>query len=209
MGNIKVMIVDDHKAMRNGLAYLLKEIGNIDIVGQASNGKEFLDHLSTILPDIVLMDISMPVMDGIEATRIALEKYPELKILALSMHDEEEYFQSLIELGAKGFILKESDQDVISEAIVTVMAGKPYFSQEIVLRLLKKNHIIRKIQFTDREKEILKLICQGHSSSEIADQLHLGIRTVEKCRSDLMQKTETNNSISLAVFAVKNRLIDI
>jgi DNA-binding NarL/FixJ family response regulator len=209
MGNIKVIIVDDHKAMRNGLAFLLKELGNIDVVGQASNGKEFLELLPGVMPDVVLMDISMPIMDGIEATRRAMELYPNLNILALSMHDDEEYFQSMIELGAKGFILKESDQDVIRDAIDSVMAGKPYFSQEIILHILKKTHTIHKIQFTDREKEVLKLICQGHSSQDIADTLNLGLRTVEKCRSDLMQKTGTTNSISLAVFAVKNRLIDV
>ncbi len=209
MGNIKVIIVDDHKAMRNGLAFLLKELGNIDVVGQASNGKEFLELLPGVMPDVVLMDISMPVMDGIEATRRAMELYPNLNILALSMHDDEEYFQSMIELGAKGFILKESDQDVIRDAMDSVMAGKPYFSQEIILHILKKTHTIHKIQFTDREKEVLKLICQGHSSQDIADTLNLGLRTVEKCRSDLMQKTGTTNSISLAVFAVKNRLIDV
>lgn len=209
MSNIKVVIVDDHKAMRNGLAFLLNEIGNIDVVGQASNGMEFLDLLQTVMPDIVLMDISMPVMDGIEATRRALELYPELKILVLSMHNDEEYFQTMVELGAKGFILKESDHDVIRDAIITVMDNKPYFSQELMLYLLKKNYTVQKIHFTDREKEILKLICNGKSSHEIADKLNLGLRTVEKCRSDLMQKTDTSNAISLAVFAVKNRLIDI
>jgi len=209
MNNVKVVIVDDHKAMRNGLAFLLNELGNIDVVGQASNGREFLELLPKVMPDIVLMDISMPVMDGIEATRLALEMYPTLNILALSMHNDEEYFQTMVELGAKGFILKESDHDVIRDAIITVMAGKPYFSQELILHLLKKNYNVQKIHFSDREKEILKLICHGYSSQDVADRLTLGLRTVEKCRSDLMQKTGTSNAISLAVFAVKNRLIDI
>jgi DNA-binding NarL/FixJ family response regulator len=209
MNNTKVLIVDDHKAMRNGLAFLLHDLGNIDVVGQASNGKEFLDLLAEIKPDIVLMDINMPVMDGIEATRRALEMYPNLKILILSMYNDEEYYQTLIELGAKGFILKESDHDVIQRAIDSVMAGNSYFSQELILNLLRKSHEVRKIHLTIREKEVLKLICLGHSSAEIAEMLNVSTRTIEKSRSELMQKTETGNSIGLAIFAVKNKLVDI
>jgi DNA-binding NarL/FixJ family response regulator len=209
MGNTKVLIVDDHKAMRTGLAFLLHDLGNIDVVGEASNGKEFLDLLITIVPDVVLMDINMPVMDGIEATRKAMELYPNLKILILSMYNDEEYYQTLIELGAKGFILKESDHDVIQRAIDTVMEGNPYFSQELILSLLRKSHEIKRIQLTLREKEVLKLICLGHSSAEIAGILKVSTRTIEKSRSGLMQKTETANSIGLAVFAVRNKLVDL
>lgn len=209
MNHTKVIIVDDHKAMRSGLAFLLHELGDIEVIGQASNGKEFLKLLETESPDIVLMDINMPVMDGIEATREALKIMPDLKIIALSMYSDEEYYHSLIELGAKGFILKESDHDVVRDAIDTVMSGKPYFSHELLMNLLKKKHDIRQIHITDREREVLKLICQGHSSVEIAEMLHVSVRTIEKDRSELLQKTGTNNSISLAIFAVKNRLIDI
>lgn len=208
MSNIKVMIVDDHKAMRNGLAFLLNEIGNIDVIGQASNGKEFLELLSGEFPDVVLMDISMPVMDGIEATRKSLELYPDLKIIALSMYSDEQYYQSMIELGARGFILKESDHEEVNNAILAVMSGKTYFSQELLMNLLKKKHDRKQIQISSREKEILKLICKGFSSAEIADQLKVSVRTIEKERSELLQKTETNNSISLAIFAIKNGLIE-
>lgn len=208
MSDIKVVIVDDHKAMRNGLAFLLNEIGNIDVIGQASNGKEFLDLISRELPDVVLMDISMPVMDGIEATKRSLELFPQLKIIALSMYSDEQYYQSLIELGAMGFILKESDHEEVNNAIQAVMSGKTYFSQILLMNLLKKKHTQRNIQITSREKEILTLICKGFSSAEIADQLNVSVRTIEKERSELMQKTETNNSISLAIFAIKNGLIE-
>lgn len=209
MSSIKVMIVDDHKAMRSGLAYLLGELENIEVVGQASNGEEFLDIFAALKPDVVLMDINMPTMDGIEATRRALESNPQLKIIALSMYSDEAYYQTLIDLGAAGFILKESDHTVIQEAIETVMKGKPYFSQELLLSMLKKKHSQKQIFLTERENSILALICKGHSSAEIADKLHVSVRTIEKDRSELLLRTETNNSISLAIFAVKNGLVNI
>lgn len=209
MEHVKIMIVDDHKAMRSGLAFLLHDLGNIDIVGQASNGQEFLCLLESVVPDVVLMDINMPIMDGIEATKLALQKYPSLKIIALSMYSDEEYYQTLIDIGAAGFILKESDHDVIEKAIETVMLGNPYFSQELLLSLLKKKRTTKHIFLTEREKSILSLICKGHSSAEIAEMLHVGVRTIEKDRSELLMKTETNNSISLAIFSVKNGLVEI
>lgn len=209
MSLIKVMIVDDHKAMRNGLAFLLGELGNIEVVGQASDGREFLDVLPSLKPDVVLMDINMPVIDGIEATRKALELYPELKIIALSMHSDEVYYQNLIDLGAAGFILKDSDHVVVQEAIESVMAGKPYFSQELLLALLKKKHAQKQVYLTEREKNILALLCKGHSSAEIAEILHVSVRTIEKDRSELLLKTDTNNAISLAIFAIKNGLINL
>lgn len=204
----KVLLVDDHKTMRSGFALLLKDLGH-EVIGQASNGIECLKLLETCSPDIVLMDIQMPEMNGIEATKIALQKYPSLNILVLSMYDDEEYYNSLINIGAKGFILKDSEHDEVEVAINAVFSGKLYFSQSLLMNLLKRKHDIKQLNLKVREKEILQLLCKGLSSAEIADKLNLSSRTIEKIRSELLQKTETTNSISLAIFAVKNHLVEI
>jgi DNA-binding NarL/FixJ family response regulator len=205
----KIIIVDDHKAMRMGLAHLLTDLGNVEITGQASNGEEFLHLLEDVMPDIVLMDINMPVMDGVEATRIAMEKYPQLKILVLSMYSDEEYYSTMINLGVQGFIIKEADHHEIEQAIISVMEGKPYFSQQLLLNLIKRKTEISQISISPREKEILRLLCNGLSSAEIADKLLVSIRTIERTRSDLLLKTDTNNSVALALFAIKNKLVDL
>jgi DNA-binding NarL/FixJ family response regulator len=204
-----VIIVDDHKALRDGLSFMLNSLEIAEVVGQASNGKEFLDILENLKPDIVLMDINMPIIDGVEATKRARQIYPDLKILVLSMHGEEQYYNSMIHAGVMGFILKESGADEIQAAIQSICSGKPYFSQELLLRLLKKKQGGDAVNLTQREYEILKLICKGLSNQEIADKLFLSVRTVEKHRSDLLVKTDSPNSISLAVYAIKNGFVEI
>ena len=209
MNQPKVIIVDDHKALRDGLAYMLNDLGIAEVIAQASNGLEFIDMLDELKPDVVLMDINMPQMDGLEATKLARSKYPNIKILVLSMHGEEQYYNSMIQAGVMGFVLKESGADEIQAAIESIMAGKPYFSQDLLLKILKKQQGQSGVKLTVREKEILELICKGMSNQEIADKLHLSIRTVEKHRSDLLVKTESANSISLAIFAIKNGLVTV
>lgn len=204
----KVIVVDDHKTLRSGLTLLLKDIGH-EVIGQASNGREFLDLLDQNIPDIVLMDIQMPIMDGITATREALSKFPELNILILSMHTDEEYYNTLVNIGAKGFIMKESDHDEVTLAINTILSGRLYFSQELLVDLLKRKRETHAIILKPRQKEVLQLLCEGLSSAEIANKLFISTRTVEKERSDLLQITSTTNSISLAIFAVKNNLVVI
>jgi DNA-binding NarL/FixJ family response regulator len=208
-GLTKIILVDDHVVVRTGLAHLLNELETVEIVGEASNGQEFLELLKNTTPDIVLMDINMPVMDGIEATRQALEIYPELKILVLSMYSDEEYYFRMVDLGVKGFVLKEADHNEIEQAIVSIMANRPFFSQSLLLNLLRKKNEIANISITSREKDILRLLSKGLSSSEIAENLFLSLRTVERSRSDLLQKTETGNSIGLVLFAIKNKLIEL
>jgi DNA-binding NarL/FixJ family response regulator len=205
----KLMLVDDHTVVRIGLAHLLKDLGIVEIVGEASNGKEFLELLKVTYPDIVLMDINMPVMDGIEATKQALALYPDLKILVLSMHSDEEFYFSMVDLGVKGFVLKEADHNEIEQAITSIMDNRPFFSQSLLLNLLRKKKTIDNISITQREKDILKLLSKGLSSSEIADNLHISIRTIEKSRSELLQKTETGNSIALVLYAIKHKMIDL
>lgn len=203
-----IILVDDHKTLRTGMALLLRDLGH-EVIAEASNGSEFLAMLEKHQPELVIMDIQMPLMNGIEATRVALQKFPELKILVLSMHNDEEYYNSFINLGAKGFILKESDHEEVDAAIRAILSGKPYFSQDLLLSLLRKKDETPRIKLGKREKDILTLLCKGFSSAEIAEKLFMSSRTVERVRSELLQKTETTNSISLAIFAVKSGLVEL
>ncbi len=207
--SIKVIIVDDHQLFRNGLKFILSEIENIEIVGEASNGKEFLEILKFIKPNLVLMDISMPEMNGIEASQKALEKYPDLKILVLSMFGEDAYYNTMIDIGVKGFILKDTDNSELRTAISTILNGNTYFSQELLLKIIRNKNTASTIKLSRRETEVLALICKGLSTNQISDQLHISHRTVERHRANLLDKTDSSNSISLAIFAIKNNLVKI
>jgi DNA-binding NarL/FixJ family response regulator len=209
MNKIKVAIVDDHKILRDGLKVLLNEMENIDIVIEASNGKEFIDQLDYFTPDLVIIDINMPVMAGDEAIRIAKNRLPKLKVIVLSMHNEEQFFQTMNLLEVDGYIIKESDYEELERSIVTVLKGGKYFSQELLINLVNNRTTVPNIILTEREIEILRYLCLGLSTSEIADKLFIGIRTVEKHRSDMLLRTGSANSISLVVYAIKNGLVKI
>lgn len=215
---INIIIVDDHPIFRRGLASLLKEIPNTKVIAEASNGNEFLEILETKKPDFVFMDIKMPVMTGDEATKIALEKYPELKIVALSVFGDEEYLDTMIEAGVDGFLLKNSEKSEIEKAINMVLSGKNYFSDSLIALLTKKIYKKRQeqkaqkydeVKLTSREIEILKLICQEYSNSEIAEMLHLSQRTIDSHRANLLSKIGTKKTIGLVLYAIKNQLIEI
>lgn len=206
---IRAIIVDDHQMLRDGLKHIITEIGYISLIGEASNGKEFLDLLDISVPDLVLMDINMPVMDGIEATRIAKERFPDLKILVLTMYSEEQYYHSMVELGVNGFILKHSGYEELERAIQAILSGNHYFSQDLLINVLKQKSTPSTIQLSKREQQILMLICKGFSNNEIAEKLFLSPRTIEGHRSELMNKTHTSNSIGLVIYAIKNKLIAI
>lgn len=209
MGTISAVIADDHKIFRESLAFMLVNQAGVEVIGQANNGRELLEILKTQSPDIVLMDIEMPEMDGVEATRIAVKQKPGIKILVLSMHNDEEFYNSMIDLGVRGFILKESDSTEVQRAIEEVVAGRLYFSQELLVSLLRRRKEQPFIELSQREREVLSLIAKGLSNSEIADKLFISTRTVEKHRAELLLKTESKNSISLVVYAIKNGLVEI
>ncbi|MCG8698977.1 MAG: response regulator transcription factor [Bacteroidales bacterium] len=206
---IQVALVDDHQLFRNGLRFILEETEDISIVLEASNGKEFIDMLQHVTPDLVLMDISMPEMDGVEATRLALEKQPELNVLVLSMFSDIEYYNTMIDLGVKGFILKDIDNQELLSAIRKVNNGGNYFSQELLLQLIKTKPEDHKVPLTNREMEVLGLICKGNSNQEISEELYISQRTVERHRASLLEKTDSKNSISLVIYAIKNGLVKI
>jgi DNA-binding NarL/FixJ family response regulator len=206
---IGIAIVDDHQLFRNGLRFILENEEDLEVVIEASNGKHFLNFLKNYKPDVVLMDINMPEMDGIETTKQAMQLYPDLNVLVLSMYSDIEYYNTMIALGVKGFVLKDIDNKELAVAIRKVFAGGTYFSQELLLRLIKNKPEDEKIELTRREKEVLELICQGFSNQQISDKLFISQRTVERHRSSLLFKTDSKNSISLVIYAIKNNLVKI
>jgi DNA-binding NarL/FixJ family response regulator len=212
MEKIKVILVDDHTLFRKGMQFLLDEYDDIEIIAQASNGKEFLEILSGKQADVILIDIEMPVMNGIEATEQAIKLYPDLKIISLSMYGEEEYYYKMINAGAKGFILKNSDIDEVTRAIRTVMNGSTYFSSDVLYNVVKNiTDVTEKKenlpQLSERELEVLAHICKGLSNEQIGEKLFISKRTVEKHRSNLLSKTNCKNTANLVMFAIDNKLI--
>ncbi|MFO7756236.1 MAG: response regulator transcription factor [Bacteroidales bacterium] len=213
MDKIKIVLADDHQLFRNGLKILLDAFDNFEISGEAGNGEEVLQLISGAPCHIILMDIDMPVMDGIEATRRVTEINPDIKIIALSMYGEEEYYHRMVEAGARGFLLKDSDINEVKDAIITVHNGGNYFSQELLQHVIQKIRSreteIRHANLSRREKEVLLKICEGLSNQEIADRLFISKRTVDKHRANLLSKTASKNTASLILYAIKNKIIAI
>lgn len=210
---IKVAIVDDFELLRKGLRMELEEIKNIKVISEFENGKEFVDSLPKLDLDVVFMDIEMPVMNGIEATREALLKQPELKVIALTRVDDIEPFQNMLEGGAVGFLLKNVNKSTIERAILSVMKGNNYYSGEM-LEILTRNYIRPKngeelIKLTDREQEILVLICKGMRSSEIGEKLFKSHRTIEGYYAKIMSKLGVKSIANLILYAIKNKLVKL
>lgn len=210
---MNILLVDDHTLFRNGLKMLLDTLPGYEVTGEASNGKEFLEMVSRNKYDIVFLDIEMPYINGIDAAKRALENDPELKIIALSMYGEEEYFDKMVDAGVKGFLLKNSNLQEVKTAITVVMAGGNYFSQELMQNMLKNYKLGKETkdsesELSEREIEIVLLISQGLSNQEIGDRLFISKRTVEKHRANILDKTNCKNTAGLVMFAIKNQLIE-
>ncbi len=210
---LHIHLVDDHKLFRQGLKMLIENIPNVEKITESDNGREFIDSLKTSIPDLVLMDIEMPVLNGIDATIEALKKHPDLKIIALSMYGDEDYYYQMIEAGVKGFVIKDTDFNEVKKAISSVLEHNNYFSEELLYSLIR-NIKTHKTNFqedvlSDREKDILLEICSGLSNQEIADKLDISKRTVDKHRYNILLKTGSKNTASLVMWAIKNRLIEV
>lgn len=212
---IRLVIADDHEIFRDGLALMLSKQDTVVLAGQAADGEELLRLVDEIRPDVVLTDIKMPRLSGIAAARILLQRHPDLKIIALSMFDEEALIVEMLEAGAKGYLLKNADKKEILEGIRTVHEGSIFYCRHTTARLASmivksKFDAHKKMQeplFTDREKEIIRLICRQHTAQEIGDLLFISKRTVEGYRTRILEKMEVKNTAGVVIFALKHHLI--
>ncbi len=212
----KIIIVDDHDLFRDGLKTLL-ELNNVgNIIAEASNGVDFINLLSTHTPDIVLMDIEMPKMGGIEALKKAILIQPQIKVLIVSMFSDSQYHYDIVSSGAKGFILKTANKTDLTQAIHSVLDGGTYFTSELLQEMiLNMNREMKKstkqdtVSLNDKEIEIISLMIEGLSAKEIATQTNLSPKTVSNYKTLLLEKTGCKNAVSLAVYAIKNHLINV
>jgi len=213
---IKILLVDDHPIVLSGLRSTLSTCLNFEIVGEALDGIEAIQEVKSLNPDIVLMDIVMPGMNGIQTTKILRRESPGVKILALSMHDEKEYVVEIIRAGARGYILKDSTPTELIQAIEAVNRGEAYFSPNVSKVLLNELNIdsqsYRKKpadKLSPRETEVLRLIGEGFSNKEIADKLFLGLRTIETHRERIMKKLDIHNTAGLTRYAISKGIVRV
>lgn len=214
MRKIKIILVDDHQMFRDGLKFVLQQIPEFEIIGTASNGQEYLSLLEAGLPDVVIMDIGMPLMDGIEATAKTTEKYPGVHVIALSMFSDQEYYHKMVAAGVKGFLIKEAGIDELEKAIKAIDQGDAYFSQELLRNIIvtmsnPKVAARDSYQLTKREEEVLQMICKGYNTKEISDLLFISQKTVEGHKTNLLFKTNSRNTLNLMLFAFKHKLVEM
>ena len=207
---IKVALVDDHALFRNGLRTLLDGHRGCRVVAEAGDGADFLASEEALDADVVFMDISMPTLSGDKATAAALERNPNLKVICLSMYGDEKYYSMMVEAGAKGFLLKDSSVEEVFAAIESVMANEEYICTAVLQALSGAMRASDEADIlSERETDVLLGICQGLSTQEIADKLFLSKRTVDSHRANILEKTGSNNTASLVVYAIKHNLVEI
>lgn len=212
MEECRIALVDDHSLFRNGLRGLLDRCPGYRVVAEAASGEEFLAQLPGLEADVVFMDFSMPGIDGARTTERALAQRPELKIITLSMFGDESYYQRMVQAGARGFLLKDSDIADVLQAIDAVQSGGSYFSPQLLTSLTGRMHAREDApdeQLSEREREILVAVCRGLSNQEIADELFISKRTVDKHRANILEKTGCKNTASLVVYAIRNGIVGI
>jgi DNA-binding NarL/FixJ family response regulator len=213
----KIILVDDHSLFREGIKLLIENEGLGQIIAEADNGQAFLELLPNHKPDLVIMDLEMPIINGLEATRKALETYPELKILVLTMLNDKTNYHEIVNAGALGFVLKTSGKQDFEMAIRTITQGGNYFSIEILRQIIAHNstpettkiNTPNKPKLSTRENEVLLQLCKGLSVTEIAEKLFLSAKTIETHRSTLLKKTNTKNTLNLVLYAIKNHLAEL
>ena len=217
---IRIALVDDHSLFRKGLKVLLASRPDFNIVVDVGSGEEFLSALMQVQPDVVFMDYAMPEMNGAETTRRALELFPDLKVITLSMFGDNAYYSDMMSSGAKGFLLKDSEFNEVVEAVDTVYGGGTYFSASLLESLSYSmrstgaagnvsDDIAEADRLSEREIEVLVAICQGLSTQEIADKLFISKRTVDKHRANILEKSGCKNTASLVVYAIRNDFVEI
>ncbi len=212
---IKILIADDHQLFREGLMTLLSSALNIEIVAQAENGKQTIEKAKKLSPDIILMDIGMPIINGIEATGILQIEAPKIKVIALTMHSEKHFIKGMLEAGAYGYLFKNCAYDELIDAINTVFAGKKYLSDDITEFIIHdyigkpKNRQEDDPQLSVREMEILKLIADGKTSREISELLFVSIKTIGTHKQNILTKLNMNSTADLVKYAIKKGLISL
>jgi len=219
MSQIKIILVEDHQIVRDGIKSLLANSIDIEIVNEAENAYELFEILKTDLPDIILLDISLPTMSGIEIAKILTRDFPSIKILMLSMYTSEDFVFNALKAGIKGYLPKNITRDELILAINEVYKGNEYFSKSISDTILKsyinnaklnaKSSSEKLDNLTLREKEILRYVAEGYYNNDIVERLNISIRTVETHKTNIMKKLELHNVVELVKFAIKNNIIEI
>ncbi len=210
---IKIIITDDHIMFRESISKMLTMKKVAEVIAETGSGNELLALLDDHKPDLVLMDIAMPGMDGIEATKKAIAKQPGLKVLTLSSFGDEQYYFNMVEAGAKGFVLKNASLAELEKAIKEIAGGGSWFSsellQKVILNMSSKPKKDVTENFSDRELEILKLVCENLSNEQIAEKINLSYDTVKWHRANILSKTGCKNAVGLLLYSVKNKIIEI
>jgi two-component system nitrate/nitrite response regulator NarL len=212
---IRLLLADDHPVVRRGMRSCLEGIKHVEVVAEAVDGKEALAKVKELSPDIVLMDIDMPIMNGLEATKLIQEEYPDTRVLILSVHTNKEYVLQIIRSGAQGYVLKDASPDVLVRAIESVDGGEPFFSPDISQIVL--NQYLEEagadsadnVKLTTRERQVLAMIAGGRSNKEMANELNVGVRTIETHRERVMNKLNIHSVAGLTKYAISNGIVKL
>jgi DNA-binding NarL/FixJ family response regulator len=214
-GKAKIVIVEDHKLFREGLKSLLSDKDDLEVIGEAGDGLEAIKTVKKCRPDLLLLDLSMPKMNGISVMKEIKNQFPEIKIMALTIHESDQYVLEAFEAGADGYCLKDAGRNELMVAVDSVLQGKRYISPSISENVLEGYMSGRKKlksktawdTITQREREVLKLLGEGYQNKEISDMLHISVKTVEKHRANIMNKLDLHNAASLTAFAIEHGLV--
>jgi DNA-binding NarL/FixJ family response regulator len=216
MKDIKYIVADDHAIFRQGIKYSLEGFGNLYCVGEVGSGEELMELLKDITPDVILMDLKMPGMDGVAATKEVRNQYPGVKIIVLTMYDDEQYIMHTLDIGANAYLVKNTEPGEIAKAMASVIENEYYFSDMVSKAMLK--NLVQKRQLpvrfekeiilNERETEILKLICKEYTTAEIADKVFLSQRTVEGIRAGMLEKVGVRNTAGLVLYAARAGLVE-
>lgn len=214
MDKIRILLADDHALIRSGIATLLQGSADFSIIGEAKDGEEAVQKAKELNPDVVVIDLSMPKLSGVEATKIIKKKYPNIRVLVLTMHENEEYVYQILKSGAGGYVLKSAGKEELSSAIRAVARGEKFFSPRVsqimaegYLRRAEEDEMKRRqddVPLTRREKEILALVANGLTNQQIADQLYISPRTVDTHRTNIMQKLDIHDVVNLVRYAIEH-----
>ncbi|HID86344.1 MAG TPA: response regulator transcription factor [Anaerolineae bacterium] len=217
MSKIRVLLADDHTILREGIRALLAAQPDIEVVGEAANGREAVARARELQPDVVLMDIAMPLLNGLEATRRIKKEHPEIGVLVLTMHDSQEYVSQILRAGASGYVIKEAAAEDLVSAIRAVHGGGAFLHPSVARMLV--DDYLRRVEakeegggyegLTDREREIFQLIAEGHTNREIADLLCLSVKTVQTHRAHIMEKLDLHDKGELIKYAIRQGIIEL